>query len=241
MENDYVRETIRKYDNQNREIESKDFTPNGDFSYGQYYLYNNCTKLTYSIEDSLLLSGNTFLESENIYIYTAYEETGEIRYKTVNVKDNQKRWLLEARFNKFSISKEYVYEYVGSKKFVTKIQYDRNGTKVSEERHLDEIKLKNRLEHYADEDERLFRIDYFNQNGKLKKMKLFNKNGQLSRLETSVYNKHGYLKKKTEEYIEKSITVIYDYKYSEKNWIEEITKDINGKKETFRFEYQIHE
>ena len=240
MENNSVRETLNKYDNQNREIETKYFTPNGEFDYGYYYKYDNGAKLVYKLEDSFLFRKWTFIKGENITVYSEYNESGEVIYKTITVKDNNQKYLLESRFHENNIYSEYRYEYIENKKFVTRIQFDENGTKVSEERKLDEIKFQNKLEHYTEENERLFRVDYFDDNEKLIKMELFDENGHLTRLETSNYNRRGLLKERIEESFERNEKVIYVYEYNRQNRIKKVIKNTNGEKEIFRFEYQTY-
>lgn len=240
MENDYVRETIRKFDKQDREIETKYFTPKGEYSYGYYYKYENGAHLMYKLEDSLLFRKRTSLKGENISTYSEYDKNGEIVSKNVYVKDNDMKWLLETRFQNDRIYVQYRYEYLDNKKYVTKVQFDRNGTKVTEKRYLDEIKNHNKIEHYTSDDERLFTVDTFDKNDNLIKMELFDENGNITLTEISKYNSKGQLTKQTKVNSERDQKTVYVYEYDKLGKIELVTKEFNGETEYFRYKYEIH-
>ncbi len=237
MENDYVRETKNKFDNQDREIETNYFKPNGEFSYGYYYKYENGAQLMYKIEDSLLFRKETFLKSENISTYSEYDENGKIILKDIYVKDQNMKWLLETRFQDEKIYIEYRYEYLGNKTYVTKVQFDNNGTKVSEKRHLDEIKTANGLEHFTDEEERLFRIDLFNKNGDLIEKKLLDEKGNPTLIETYIYNSKGQLTELIKKYLSRNQKIVYTYKYDKFERIELVKKEFGEKTEVFKYLY----
>lgn len=238
MENDYVRETLRKFDNQDREIETKYFKPKGEYSYGYYYKYENCAQLMYKIEDSLLFRKWTSLKGENISTYSEYDKNGKIILKNVYVKDHNMKWLLETRFQDDKIYVQYRYEYLGNKKYVTKVQFDKNGTKVSEKRHLDEIKTDKGLEHYNEDDERIFRIDHFDKKGNLIKMKLLDEKGNPTLIEKSNYNSKGQLTELIKEDLSRNQKTVYTYKYDKFERIELVKKEFDGKTEIFRYDYE---
>lgn len=237
MENDYVRETKYKFDNQDREIETKYFKPNGEFSYGYFYKYEDGAHLMFKIEDSLLFRKQTSLKNENVSTYSEYDENGKITIKNVYVKDNEMNWLLETRFQNEKIHVQYYYEYLDNKKYVTKVQFDSNGTKVSEKRYLDEIKIHNGLEYYAEDDEILFRVDKFDKNGNLIEMKLLDKKGVPTQLKKFNYGLSGQLLEKIESDLNRNKKIVYTYEYDKSKRIELVKKENNGKTEIFRYQY----
>ena len=169
MENNSVRHSTYKWDVLNRMIEKKHFSPDGSFRYGYYYRYDNGAELMYKIKDSILYTKETFIKGENIGTHSQYDSIGQITSKKVYVKDSEMRWLSSSRFQNDQIYVQYRYEYLDNKKYVTKIQFDHNGTKYSEKRHLDEVKLDGKLEHYTD-DGWLFRVDHFDESDNLLKI-----------------------------------------------------------------------
>jgi len=227
-----------KYDDNNQIIEKKNFKPDGSFRNGYYYRYENGSKFVYEIKDSLLINKYTFIKRENINIYSRYDTTGIIISKSIHIKDTDMKWLLETRFQKDRISVQYRYEYLGDKKYITKVQFDENGTKISEKRHLDEIKTDNKLEHYTEDDERLFRVDSFDENGNLLKMELFDKNDGPTRTENSKYNSIGQLIELIKEDFRRDQIIIYTYKYDKSDRVELVEKEFNEEKEIFTYEYE---
>lgn len=240
MENNSVRESTYKWNEQNRMIETKKYSPDGSFRYGYYYRYENGAQLMFKIKDSLLFRKETFLKGENISTYSEYDSIGKIILKNVYVKDNEMNWLLETRFQDDRIYVQYRYEYLDNKKYVTKVQFDKNGTKFSEKRHLDEIKIDNKLEHYTEDDERLFRIDSFDKNGNLLKMELFDKEGKPARIETSKYNPKGQLSKLMKVDLRRDQKTKYTYEYDKSDRIELVKKEFNGEIEIFRYKYETY-
>jgi len=238
MENSAVRKSTYNWDDQNRMVDKKHYSTDGTFRYGYYYKYKDGAQLMYKIEDSLLFRKRTSIENENISTYSEYDKNGKIILKNVYVKDNDMKWLLETRFQNDKIYVQYHYEYLDDKKYVTKVQFDKNGTKVSEKRYLDEVKIKNGLEHYTEDDERLFRIDSFDINGNLIEMKLLDEDGNQTRIETYTYNSKGQLTKLVKENLSREQKIVYSYKYDKTDKIELVKKDFNGNSEIFRYEYK---
>jgi hypothetical protein len=239
MENKAVQKTTYTWNEQNQIVEKRHYSPDSSFRYGYYYRYENGAQLMYKIEDSLLFRKETFLKGENISTYSEYDSEGKVILKNVYVKDENMKWLLETRFQDDRIYVQYRYEYLDNKKYVTKVQFDKNGTKVSEKRHLDEIKTDNGLEHYTEEDERLFRIDSFDANDILLEMKLLDKDGNPTRKETSEYNSKGHLIKLIKEDFRIDKKTIYSYKYDKSYRVELVKKEFNGKTEIFRYVYEV--
>jgi len=239
MENNSVRHSTYRWDEQNRMIEKKHFSPDGTFRYSYYYRYENGSKLMFKLKDSLLFEKNTFLKGENISIYSRYDSIGKVITKSVSVKDDNMKWLMETRFQDNQIYVQYRYEYIDNKKYVTKTQFDDNGTKLSENRHLDEVKLKGKLEHYTD-DGWLFRVDSFDENDNLIKMQLFEEDGKMTREECSKYDSNGKLIKQTKESFNRDYKVVYTYIYDEMNRIKKVIKKHDGNKEIFRFSYEVY-
>lgn len=240
LENNAVRKSTYKWDEQNRMVENKNYSLDGSFRYGYYYRYENGAQLMYKIEDSLLFRKEIFLKGENISSYSEYDSTGKIILKNVYVKDKDMNWLLETRFQDDRISVQYRYEYLGNKKYVTKVQFDKNGTKISEKRHLDEIKTDNKLEHYTEDDERLFRIDIFDKNDNLINMELLDNDGNTTRTETSEYNSNEQLIKLINVDLRRDQKTTYTYKYDKLDRIELVKKEFNGETEIFRYEYETY-
>lgn len=240
MENDHIRKSMRKYDDENREIEVQYFNPEGSFDYGYYYKYTNGFQIMYKLKDSLLFRKSGIIKPENIRIYSEYDEDGNLLLKNIYTHDDDMKYLLETRFQNNRLYVQYRYEYLDNKKYVTKIQYDDNGTKVSEKRHLDEEEIvsENKLYHYRDEDESIFRIDSLDKNKNLVKMELFDNDNKLYRLEINSYNSKGLLTKVIEENLKRDIKTEYFYNYDNQNRIERIDKTTNGIKEIFRYEYK---
>ncbi len=236
-ENNSVRKSTYKWNEQNRMVEKKHFSPDGTFRYGYYYRYENGAQLMYKIKDSLLFRKETFLKGENISTYSEYDSIGKIILKNIYVKDSEMNWLLSSRFQNDRIYVQYRHEYLDNKKYVTKIQFDENGTKVSEKRHLDEVEFENKLEHYTD-DEILFRVDDFDENDNLIKMELFDKEGIKTRKEYSEYDQSEKLIKHRQEFLTRNLEIIYTYKYDKLSRIKEVTKEYDGKKEVFRYAYE---
>lgn len=242
MENDYVRKSLRKYDDKNREIETKYFNSDGSFRYGYYYEYVDGFQIMYKLKDSLLFRKSGIIKPENIRIYSEYDEDGNLLLKNIYTHDDDMKYLLETRFQNNRLYVQYRYEYLDNKKYVTKIQYDDNGTKVSEKRHLDEEELEseNKLNHFRDEDESIFRIDTFDENKNLTKMELFDNDNKLYRIEINSYNSKGQLKKVVEENLKRDTKIEYIYNYDNQNRIETINKSTNGITEIFRYEYKTY-
>jgi hypothetical protein len=238
MENNAVRKSLRKYNKQNREIETKYFSTDGSFRYGYYYEYKNGAQLMYKIGDSLLFRKRTSLKDENISTYSEYDKNGKIILKNVYVKDKDMNWLLETRFRNDKITVQYHFEYLNGKKYVTQVNFDEKGTKTGEIRRLREIKTKNKIEHYAINKERIFKIENFNKNGSLVKMELFDNDNKLYRLEINNYNSKGQLTKVIKENLQRVIKTEYIYNYDNQNRIERIDKITNGIKEIFRYKYK---
>jgi len=241
MENNSVRKSLRKYDKQNREIETKYFNSDGSFRYGYYYIFEDGVGIMYKLKDSLLFRKSGIIKPENIRIYSEYDEDGNLILKNIYTHDDDMKYLLETRFQNNRLYVQYRYEYLDNKKYVTKIQYDDNGTKVSEKRHLDEEEFpsEKKLNHYRDEDESIFRIDSFDNNENLVKMELFDNDNKLYRLEINNYNSKNQLIKVIKENFQRDIKTEYIYNYDNQNRIERIDKITNGIKEIFRYEYKM--
>ncbi len=241
MENNSVRKSLRKYDNQNREIETKYFNSDESFRYGYYYKFEDGFRVMYKLKDSLLFRKSGIIKPENIRIYSEYDEVGNLILKNIYTHDNDMKYLLETRFQNNRLYVQYRYEYLDNKKYVTKIQYDDNGTKLSEKRHLDEQEFptENKLNHYRDENESIFRVDSFDKNENLVKMELFDNDNKLYRLEISNYNSKGQLIKVIKENLKRDLKSEYRYFYNKQNRIETIEKETNGIKEIFRYEYKM--
>jgi hypothetical protein len=240
MENDAVRKSLRKYDKQNREIETKYFNSDSSFRYGYYYKFEDGFQIMYKLKDSLLFRKSGIIKPENIRIYSEYNEDGNLLLKNIYTHDDDMKYLLETKFQNNRLYVQYRYEYLDNKKYVTKIQYDDNGTKVSENRHLNEEELssENKLYHYRDEDESIFRIDSLDKNKNLVKMELFDNDNKLYRLEINNFNSKGQLTKVIEKNLKRDIKTEYIYNYDNQNRIESIDKTTNGVKEIFRYEYK---
>jgi len=235
-----VRESSYKWNEQNRMVETKKYSPDGTFRYGYYYRYEKGAQLMYKIKDSLLFRKETFLKGENISTYSEYDSMGKIILKNVYVKDSEMNWLLETRFQDDRIYVQYRYEYLDNKKYVTKVQFDKNGTKVNEKRYLDEVKIGNKLEHYTSNEERLFRVDSFDNKDNILKMELYDKKGNPTRTETSEYNSKGQLIKLIKEDFRRDKKTIYTYKYDKSDRVELVKKEFNEEKEIFRYEYETY-
>ena len=240
MENNSVRKSTYKWDEENRLIETKHYSPDNSFRYGYYYKFENDAKITYKLKDSLLIEKSYFIKPENIRIYSKYNEKGNLISKSIYTHNNEMKYLLETRFQNNRLYVQYRYEYFDNKKYVTKIQYNENGTKVSEKRHLDEEEFanENKLYHYREEDESIFRIDSLDNNKNLVKMELFDNDNKLYRLEINNYNSKGQLTKVIEENLKRDKKTEYIYNYDNQNRIESIDKTTNGIKEIFRYEYK---
>ncbi len=240
MENNAVRKTLRKFDNQNREIETKHFNSDDSFRYGYYYKFEDGFRVMYKLKDSLLFRKSGIIKPENIRIYSEYDEDGNLILKNIYTHDNDMKYLLETRFQNNRLYVQYRYEYFDNKKYVTKIQYDRNGTKVSEKRHLDvqEYPTQNKLNHYREENESVFRVDSFDKNENLIKMELFDNDNKLYRLEINNYNSKGQLTKVIKENLKRDLKTEYRYFYNKQKLIETIEKETNGNKEIFSYEYK---
>lgn len=242
MENDYVRKSVHKFDSQNREIESKHYNPDGSFRYGYYYKFKDGITIMYKLEDSLLFRKSAYFKPENIKIYSEYKEDGTLKLKNFYVFDSQDRYLLETRFSPDEIKVQYRYEYLGDKKYVTKIQYDQNGTKISEKRHLDEKKLPNeqRVNHFREDSETIFRTDLLDKKGNIVKMELFDNDGQLYKVETKEYDNQGRLMKVTKENFKKQEKIEYDYVYNKQSRLKTIIKTTDGNSENFEYNYELN-
>ena len=240
MENDAVRKSLRKYDNQNREIETKYFNSDDSFRYGYYYKFQDGFEIMYKLKDSLLFRKSGIIKPENIRIYSEYDENGNLLLKNIYIHDENMKYLLETRFQNNRLYVQYRYEYLDNKKYVTKIQYDENGTKVSENRHLDEEEFanENKLYHYREENDSIFRIDSLDNNKNLVKMELFDNDNKLYRIEINNKNSKGQLTKVIEENLKGDKKTEYIYNYDNQNRIERIDKTTNGIKEIFRYEYK---
>ena len=242
MENDYIRKSMRKYDDANREIEVQYFNPEGTFDYGYYYKYTDGFKIMYKLKDSLLFRKSGIIKPENIRIYSEYDENGNLLLKNIYTHDDDNKYLLETRIQNNRLYVQYRYEYLDNKKYVTKIQYDDNGTKISEKRHLDkeEFPDEKKLNHFRDEDESIFRIDTFDKNKNIIKMEIFDNDNQLYRFEINTYNSKGQLIKVVEENLKRDSKIEYIYNYDNQNRIETIDKSTDGIKEIFRYDYKLY-
>jgi len=238
MENNEIRKSLRKYDKQNREIETKYFNLNDSLDYGYYYKFKDGFQIMYKLEDSLLFRKSGIIKPENIEIYSEYDEFGNIIIKYITTHDDDMKYLLETRLQNNRLYVQYRYEYLDNKEYVTKIQYDDNGTKVSENRHLDKKELKNKLYYYREEGESVFRVDSLDKNKNLVKMELFDNDNKLYRIEINNYNSKGQLTTVKEENIKRDLKTEYIYNYDNQNRIEKIDKTTNGIKEIFRYEYK---
>lgn len=243
MENDRVRKTTYKYDNDNRQIEAKYYNPDESFRNGYYYKFKDGVKEMYKIEDSLLFRKTAYIQPENFRIYSEYNEDGSLKLKNFYVLNDEEKYLLETRFYGNIINVQYRWEYFDHKKYVTKIQYDQNGTKISEKRRLTEEKIpnENKLNYYRESDDSLFRIDYFDDDGNLIKMEIYEINGELFRTETNEFNSNGQLFKVTNENFNRIEKIEYEYLYDKSNRITRILKTTNGITEEFKYHYITHE
>lgn len=239
MENDYVRKSTSSFDDKNRETETKYFNSDGSFRYGYYYKFEDGIRKMYKLEDSLLFRKTAYIKPENIRIYSEYNDDGTLKLKNVYVYDSEEKPLLETRFLANVIYVQYRYEYLDGKKCVTKIQFDKNGIKESEKRHLDEIKTDNKLEHYT-EDERLFRIDSLDINDNLVKMEMLDTDGRTTRIETLEYNSNGQLTSTIKVDLRRDKKTKYTYQYDKFGKIELVIKMANGESEFFRYKYEKH-
>lgn len=242
MENNYVRTTLRKYDNLNREIETKYFNTDGSFRYGYYYKFIDGSEIMYKLEDSLLYRKSAFIAPENIKLYSEYNKDGNLILKNVNVYDDDMRYLLTNRFQNDRLYVQFRYEYLDNKKYVTKIQFDENGTKVSERRLLDEEKFPDdkKLIYYTEDEQTIFRIDKFDENENLLKMELFNEN-QLIRTKTNSYNSKGQITNIVEENFQREEKIEYTFRYNELDQLKSIKKATNGIAEIFYYDYIMAE
>ena len=238
MENNVVRKSTYKWDEQNRIIEKKHYSTDSSFRYGYYYRYEKGAQLMYKIEDSLLFRKETFLKGENISTYSEYDSEGMVILKNVYVKDKDMNSLLETRFQDDKIHVQYRYEYLDNKKYVTVVNFDKNGTKINEKRYLDEIKIDNRVLHYTKDYERLFRIDSFDQSNNLVEMELLDEDGNATRKESFEYNSKGVLVGLIKEDVIRDQRTIYAYKYDESGRVELVKKSFNGEMEIFRYLYE---
>src|SRR5690606_34664641 len=159
MENSYVKKTLRKYDNLNREIETRYFNTDGSLRYGYYYKFKDGSEIMFKLKDSLLYRKSAFISPENIRLYSEYNEDGILILKNVYTYDDDMNYLLTSRFQNDRLYVQYRYEYLDNKKYVTKIQYDDNGSKVSESRRLDEEEFPDdkKLIYYTEDGETIFR------------------------------------------------------------------------------------
>jgi hypothetical protein len=240
MENNSVRKSVYKYDEENRRIETKHYNPDESFRYGYYYKFNDGVKEMYKIEDSLLFRKTAFITPENIRIYSEYNEDGTLKLKNFYVYDNEERYLLETRFKGNVINVQYRFEYFDDKKFITKVQFDKNGTKINEKRHLAEIRTDNKLEHFTENNEQLFRIDSFDKNDNLIKMELLDNEGNATRVETSEYNLKGQLSKHVKVDLRRDQKTTFSYKYDDLDRIAIVTKEFEGETEVFKYEYETY-
>jgi hypothetical protein len=240
MENDFVRKTVLNYDDENRQVETKYFNPDKSFRYGYYYKYNDGVREMYKIEDSLLFRKTAYITPENIRIYSEYNEDGTLKLKNFYVYDNEERYLLETRFQDNVINVQYRFEYFDDKKYVTKVQFDKNGTKINEQRHLAEIRINNKLKHFTENGERPFRIDSFDKNDKLIKMEFQDKEGSATRVETSEYNLKGQLTKQVKVDLRREQKTTFSYKYDNLDRIALVTKESNGETEVYKYEYETY-
>jgi len=241
-ENNSVQKTEIKFDSLNREIETKHYKPDGTFSYGYYYEYFGNTKLSFKLKDSLLLSKSTKLDEEKMSIYSHFDTLGNLTFKTIVVYDNDMKSKLELMFNYFNLDREYRYEYIDNKKFVTKLEYNENGEIINEKRHLDEESFPNinKVNHFTEEDERLFRTDKLDSNGNLIEIKLFSENGELSDKKSYKFDKNSIIKEIKKEDFERNKETLYKFEYGENKLLKRIIKTTNGKTETFGFEYVFY-
>ncbi len=238
MENNVIKKTTYKWDDQDRLIETKYYSRKDTSSYGYYYRYINGAQLMFKIEDSLLFRKETFLKEENIRTYSEYDTTGIVISKSVYVKNKKSQWLLETRFQYDHIYVQYRYEYLDNKKYVTKVQFDKNGTKRSEKRYLDEIRNGNELEHYTSDEERLFRIDSLDKNDNLLKMVLLDKNGNITNTKILKYDSKGQLTIQTKIDLTRNQKIKYGYQYDKLGRIKLVIKEFNGVPEIFRYSYE---
>jgi len=242
MENNIIRKTLRKYDTLNREIETKHHSTDGSFNYGYYYKFRDGSKITYKLKDSLLFRKSAFIEPENIKLFSEFNEDGDLRKKNIYTFDNDMNYLLESRFQNDRLYVQYRYEYIDHKKYITKIQYDQNGTKMTEKRHLDEENFpgEDKLVYYTEDEETIFRIDKFDEKDNLIKMEIFTDN-HLTRTKTNSYSHQGRLEKIVEENFQREEKIEYIFLYNELDQLKAVTKTTNGIAEIFHYNYIMAE
>jgi len=239
MENKSVRKTVYKWDDKNRLIEKKHFNSDGSFRYGYYYLYRNGSKFEYEIKDSLLFEKTSFLKEEKVDTYIRFDKDGTVSSKFITIYDNEMRYLMTSRYNKDNIYAQHRYEYLNNKKFITRIKFDSNGTKINEKRYLTEIRTENGLEHYAGDTEHLFRVDTYNENGDMSEMIILDKLGDTNNIHSYYYDSKGRLSELIKENFMRDTKTVYTYHYDLEGKIELVIKDYNGVIEVFRYRYDF--
>lgn len=239
FENKMVKESVYKWDSKNQITEQRHFKPDGTFYYGYYYSYINGVENKFDIEDSTLVSRNIFLQDENIEIYSTYKETGEIAGKSIVVRDKDLNYLMETRFQNERLYVQYLWDYIEDSVFVSKIQYDQNGSKYYEKKHLDEINNENTILHYTDEG-RLFRKDSLINTNQILYFEIYRENGELSRKVEYSYNKTGGITSRIETNYENNSIKKYTVEYDELDRPIKIEKDHNGIIEEFNYVYEYY-
>lgn len=239
-ENKAVKRSESKWDDQNRIVETKIYTPEGTFSSGNYYRYLNGAVLRYGIEDSLLQSKSYDLEPENISVWMSYNKEGKIKSRWITVKDALGNYLIENRFEEDRLRTQFRFEYVDGKKYNTRITYNDNGTKISESRWLRWEKSKDRKVFFSEKSKNIFRIDSLNKQGKVFRMIVYDNDNKLYKEEFIEYNNNGQKAKVLKNFYLRPKTELYTYIYDEEGKLEVVTKDINGETEVFKYLYETH-
>lgn len=239
FENSSVYRTTNTFNKENQLIEIKHYYPDESFNYGYYYKHEEGLRSTYIIEDSLLFRKAAHFIPENIRIYSQYRKDGTLQLKNVYVYDDQDRYLLETRFSDKTIEVQYRYEYVNDKKYVTKVDFNSNGEKTREKRHLDEEKVLNgtKINKYRESTETISRVEFLNSENKLVKMELYDNDHSLYRVESREYDSNDLLKKKVKEDLIRKEKIEYTYFYDDQNRIKRIEKTSEGNFENFEYRY----
>jgi len=226
MENNSVRMTLIKYDSLGREAERKHFDTSGLYDHGYYFVYKNEVKKMYKINDSLLLQESSINKDKTIETVTRYNDNGEISFEHITHFDADRDFLYESRFNGSRKYVDYKYERLGNKKFISKIQYDKKGDVSSEYRYLDEesIPSENKVLHYTEDEQYVFRVDSLDSNGKLIKMTLMNEDGIISRIEESQYNSTGRFIRVSKKDLIREIKINYTYQYDSNGRLAQVVK-----------------
>lgn len=240
LENDFVAKTLNKYDDKNNLIEIKHYNADDSFRYGYYYGFKEGVKQMYKIEDSLLFRRSIHFLPENIKIFSEYNSDGSLKLKNIYVFDDENKYLLETRYNGNIINVQFLFEYIDNKKYTTKIQYDKEGVKFSENRYLDEEILPNDKKiYYYNEKGKLIRINYYDDENRIVKIEFYNYNGHLYQIEKREFT-NNQIKNIIKEHFDKQETIKYIYFYDENNLLKTVKKISNDILETFTYKYILH-